>query len=80
MASDVRAWCLENGSRPGARIILCGYGEEHDELLDHGWRKEAWKANGGYGHQRRDGTNDNNEKERLWISPACVGKRSQSLF
>ena len=80
VAGDVRAWCLKRGSDPNLRIILCGYGEEHDELLDHGWRKEAWKANGGYGNQRKDGTNDNCEKERLWISPACVGKRSQSLF
>ena len=80
VAGDVRAWCIKRGNDPNLRIILCGYGEEHDELLDHGWRKEAWKANGGYGNQRKDGTNDNCEKERMWISPACVGKRSQSLF
>ena len=79
IAGEVREWCLENGNRPNARIILCGYGVEHDALLSWGWRKEAWKANGGYAHQRKDGTNDNCEKERMWISPGCTD-RQNSLF
>ena len=80
VAGKVTQWCLERGNDPNLRIVLAGYDCEHDALLEKGWRKEAWKANGGYGNQRKDGTNDNCEKERLWISPACGGKRSQSLF
>jgi hypothetical protein len=32
----------------------------------------AWKSNGGYGGQRKDGSNDNAGKERIWFSPHCL--------
>lgn len=36
------------------------------------WECIAWKAKGGYGSQRKNGTNENGARERLWFSPACL--------
>jgi site-specific DNA-adenine methylase len=72
IAREVRAWCLENGGNPKLRIALCGYEGEHDELESAGWDVAAWKANGGYDGQRRDGTNNNKHRERIWFSPHCL--------
>lgn len=78
VAADVRRYCLERGGNRMYRIVLCGLDDEHDELLAHGWTKETWKATGGYGNQRADGTNNNRHLERLWISPHCL--REKGLF
>ena len=59
------------GQNPRMRIALCGLEGEHEMPRD--WDCVAWKARGGYGSQRRDGTNDNRRRERTWFSPACVG-------
>ncbi len=56
LSAEVRAWALANGDSPLLRIILCGKGAEHDELLEHGWTKHVW---------RKDG-------ETIWASPHCV--------
>jgi hypothetical protein len=85
VAEDVRAWCIEeirddftgwHGRRfehPNLRIALCGYDGEHNELSEvYGWDMVAWKANGGYGNQRKNGTNDNGGLERIWFSPNCI--------
>ena len=80
IAAAVRDWCLANGNRPNARIVLAGYDCEHDALLSRGWRKEAWKANGGYANQAKNHENANCEKERLWISPNCAEQRQLRLF
>jgi site-specific DNA-adenine methylase len=84
VAHDVREWCLEEvedrsgrytGPRylhPKMRIALCGYeGEGHEVLESLGWDVVAWKANGGYSNQNREG-NDNRHKERIWFSPHCL--------
>ncbi len=88
IADDVRAWCVEEikdgkpgkkghfkGPRylhPKLRIALCGLDGEHNELEEMGWDVVAWKANGGYGNQRKDGSNDNARRERIWFSPNCL--------
>ena len=72
IAHDVRAWCLANGDHPLLRIVLCGYGDSHDELLEHGWRKVTWKANGGFGNQGNGQGRFNATQETLWCSPACL--------
>lgn len=74
VADEVRAWCIANGADPLLRVALCGYGDDHDELLAHGWTVEAWKARKGY---QTDG--DNTARERIWFSPACL-KPHPSLF
>jgi hypothetical protein len=70
VAGDVRRWAVENGDNPELRIALCGYEGEHE--MPESWPVVEWKAKGGYGGQRRDGTtNDNAGRERIWFSPAC---------
>jgi site-specific DNA-adenine methylase len=66
-SDDARAWCL---TAPSAlRVVLCGYDNEHDELLRHGWRKQQGRAGGGAGYSVN---RDNGKRERLWMSPACL--------
>lgn len=79
VSAKVRAWAIENGTRPDMRIALAGYEGEH-ELP--GWDCVAWKAAGGYGNQT-DGENTNAKRERIWFSPHCVKNaepRQRSLF
>lgn len=71
----VREWCLT--ADPELRVILCGYDSEHDELLAHGWTVEHGKAGGGAGYSV---SSDNGRRERLWCSPACIGRAQGSLF
>ena len=72
-AADCLKWCLENGDRPSLRIVLAGYAGEHDALGDKGWRVMPWKARGGYGSQGEGRGRDNASRERLWMSPNCIG-------
>lgn len=70
IASDVRAWCIDNEDEPKVRIALCGYEGEHDELEARGWQVVPWKAGGGYGARNRK--NRNSHRERIWFSPHCL--------
>ena len=72
VGADVRDWCLT--APRDLRIILCGYDNEHDELLAHGWTVTEGKAGGGAGYSTRK---DNGRRERLWVSPACLGAEVQ---
>ena len=75
VAQQVADWC---GKAPAdLRIVLCGYDTEHDRLLDHGWRKVDGKSGGGAGYNvdRHAG-----RRERMWLSPACVGYVDDTLF
>ncbi len=66
--TTVRQWCIDN--QADYRIVLCGYETEHDQLLDHGWRKELGKAGGGSGYSTNSRAG---RRERLWMSPSCLG-------
>jgi DNA adenine methylase len=55
VSAEVREWCKENGRHPLKRIILCGRGTEHDELLQHGYRREDWVTGKGYGKPGQNG-------------------------
>ncbi len=66
----VRAWAIEAAEHPKMRIALCGY--EGGPAMPPTWREHAWKARGGYGSQREDGSNENAKRERIWFSPACI--------
>jgi hypothetical protein len=76
---------LPDGS-PAMRIAFCGYEGTHPELDASGWRSVRWKAKGGYGGQRRQGTNENADRETIWFSPHCLveaiaaGPAQRSLF
>lgn len=71
VAGEMRAWCAEHGADPLLRIVLCGYEGEHNELEQVGWKQVSWRGRGGYGNQ--SAVNENADRERLWISPHCVG-------
>jgi hypothetical protein len=69
VSKRVRDWCIANGGdSKKLRLVLAGRGEEHDELLSHGWKKELWSARRGYSKS----DNDARHTEALWSSPGCV--------
>jgi hypothetical protein len=75
VAHAVREWAIGRGDDPRMRIALCGYEGEHE--MPHSWRKVEWKARGGFGSQRQDGSNENSARERLWFSPHCLNPDSE---
>lgn len=81
VAHDVRAWCIAHGDLPDYRIALCGYaGEGHEELEALGWSVFAWRAPGGMSVDKARGSGGNNERERIWFSPSCLGPAQRTLF
>lgn len=73
VSGEVREWALAHGDDPRLRIVLCGYEGEH--TMPATWRCVPWKAKGGYS---KDQTNS--RRERLWLSPHCLGTQAQSLL
>lgn len=80
VAHDVRDWCLANGDNPLLRIVLCGYGTVHDELVQAGWTRTEWKTNGGMGNQGQGRGRENASREVLWCSPHCLRDTQLSMF
>ncbi|HWQ54849.1 MAG TPA: DNA adenine methylase [Bryobacteraceae bacterium] len=78
VAHKVQEWALANGDNPELRIALCGYEGEHE--MPKSWSVVAWKANGGFANQKRNGTQgqQNAHRERIWFSPHCL--KPPSLF
>ena len=74
VAVDVREWCLN--ATDSLRVILCGYDDEHDDLLGHGWTRVDGKSGSGSGYSTRS---DNGRRERLWLSPACITAHQDAL-
>lgn len=74
IAEEVRAWCLSEADS-AMRIALCGYMDEHDELLDHGWVVVTGKAGRGSGYNKAA---DAGRRERIWFSPACLADHHQA--
>lgn len=76
VADQVRDWCLRHGDDPDYRIVLAGFSGEHDVLEQHGWRVVEWfKAGflkGGMAQQKGGGKHQQG-RERLWLSPHCLG-------
>ena len=84
VAGDVQKWCIENGGNPRYRVVLAGFDTEHVVLQSHGWRVVEWFRGGflkgGMANIGSAGTNQH--RERLWLSPHCLGadERQASLF
>ena len=82
----VREWCLANGDNPRYRIVLAGYGDEHDRLIPDTWRRHRYSASVAYSTTasaaRQDGNHANRHGEVLWMSPACINPAdaTPSLF
>lgn len=77
VAHDVREWAIANGCNPLLRIALCGYDGEH--AMPETWSVHAWSAGDGFGGQAAERTN-NNDRERIWFSPHCLGPQQPELF
>lgn len=71
VAQDVQKWVLERGAKKNWRIVLAGYFEEHQALLEHGWQACRWKTGGGYSNISGK-RNENALKEALFLSPHCL--------
>ena len=69
VAHKVREWAIEHGDRDDMRIALCGYEGEH--VMPESWSIYEWSSGDGYGGQAKNRT-DNNHRERIWFSPACI--------
>ena len=80
VADAVRAWCLKRGDRKSHRIVLAGYREEHQELLQHGWTVREWSAGGGYANVGNGEAKENRHREALFMSPHCVQEKQADLF
>jgi site-specific DNA-adenine methylase len=65
ISAQVRAWCT---SANGYRIVLAGYDQDHDALLELGWTKTEGKAGSGAGYNTDPKAG---RRERLWLSPEC---------
>ena len=79
VASDVRAWCIENGNRQGLRIALAGYEGEHDMPED--WHCVEWTPHGHGYSAGADSTQavQNVNRERVWFSPHCIKPNEDQL-
>jgi DNA adenine methylase len=77
VAHDAADWAIANGDNPKFRIVFAGFEGEHGaKFADAGWREVEWfKAGplrGGMGHLKKEGTHQQH-RERLWLSPHCLG-------
>lgn len=72
----VRQWAIDNGDRPELRIVLCGLEGEH--TMPSTWRVIDWESTGGFARRRRNDTN--RKRERIWLSPACLGSQQLDMF
>lgn len=78
VSAAVREWCIANGSNPMLRIALCGYEGEHE--MPPEWEVYAWKSQGGYGTQGDGRGRENQTRERIWFSPACLKGAQQGAL
>ena len=72
IAAEVREWAIANGDNPKARIALCGYDNEHDDVMPPSWSRYRWNAHGGYAHTGNGRGKDNARREVIWFSPHCL--------
>ena len=74
---ECAAWAVEAGMDRRLRIVLCGYDGTWTPPGD--WREVPWKARGGYGSAGSPGE-ANATRERLWLSPGCLGVAQQTAL
>lgn len=77
VADEVRAWCVENGSRRDLRVAICGHGSEHAALESEGWTRYEWQTKGGYGTTEE--ARGRGASETVWFSPACITSQLRLL-
>lgn len=72
VAKDVRQWCKQNGNKKDFKIVLCGYADQHDQLLQYGWKTVSWQTSGGYGNQGDGNGKINAKLEKMWYNQNCI--------
>jgi hypothetical protein len=78
-AVAVRDYAVETAREwSHVRVALCGYEGEH--VMPEDWECVPWKTAGGYGTQGEGRGRENADRERIWFSPSCLGRRQRSLF
>lgn len=82
VANDVREWCRKRGALKTYRIVLAGYYEEHESLLDEGWTFHRWSAHGGFANRGKGKSQGevNRHKEALFFSPHCYSSGLKRFF
>lgn len=89
VAHQVREWAIQHGQDPQLRIVVAGFvGEDGGEFAAAGWREGEWYRSGwlkgGMGNAGggEGGSNSQQDRERLWLSPHCLGgdAAQMSLF
>jgi len=78
IAQSVAQWAIEHGDDPTLRIAYCGL--EGTVSFSDSWEVVEWHPTGGYGNQRKDKSNKNKYRERIWFSPHCLHGKQGSLF
>ena len=76
VTESVRDWCIRNGGRKNVRIALCGYNDDHDALLSHGWTKVQGRAGSPGMHKYRTKAS---KRERIWFSPYCNTGKNDAI-
>ena len=72
VSKEVRKWCVQNGNKKDFKIIICGYADQHDQLLQYGWKSFSWKTNGGYGNQGNGQGKINANLQKIWYNKNCI--------
>lgn len=72
VSQSVRQWCKSNGNNKDFKIVLCGYADQHDQLLQYGWKTCSWSTNGGYGNQGDGNGRVNAKLQKLWYNENCI--------
>lgn len=67
LASKVLDWCKEQ-TDSDLMLVIAGYDDDNDELLDYGWRKISSIGGQGNAHSSNP---LNGRREKLWLSPQC---------
>jgi hypothetical protein len=80
VAHDVADWALAHGDDERYRIVMAGFEGEHaGRFVDSGWREVEWYQGGflqgGMGNTGKGGSQM--ARDRLWMSPHCLGEREQ---
>jgi len=79
VAHEAREWAIEAARNERFRIVFAGFEGEHgDEFARAGWREVEWFTTGflrGGMAQQNEDEGHQQHRERLWLSPQCLGER-----
>jgi len=84
VARDVAEWSVPRGADPTYRIVIAGYIEEHEWLVEHGWTVKTWNTSGGYANTAMNNGETQGKKNRfreaLFFSPHCKKQEQRGFF